>query len=37
MQNGFPGRLEHKSRQVNKIIEAVSNDNFRPSQQVGRK
>lgn len=37
MENSFPGRKEHKSRQVNKITEAVTNDNVRPPQQVGKK
>lgn len=37
MENSFPDRVEHKSRQVNKTTEAVSNDDARPSQQLGKK
>lgn len=37
MQSSFPGRTEHNFRQVNKITEAVTNDNSCPSPQVGKK
>lgn len=37
MENSFPDRVEHKSRQVNKTTEAVSNENARPSQQLCKK
>lgn len=36
MENSFPDRVEHKSRQVNKTTEAVGDDDVRPSQQLGK-